>query len=245
VICFANGAAVAGQYANLGTAQGTPQGGGDPVSDTDPSHYFGQEVVEEPAIALEKHTNGEDADTAPGPVLTVGDPVTWTYLVTNIGNVALTNVTVTDDQGVAVTCPKTTLQPGESMTCTAQGVAEAGQYANLGTAEGEGGGITVSDTDPSHYFGEAVGNQGCTPGYWKNHTDSWPPTGYSTTQKIKGVFSEATFWPGVGNATLLDALSFAGGSGTEGAAEILLRAAVAALLNASTLLWPTRVRRRA
>ncbi|HEX6199193.1 MAG TPA: hypothetical protein VF150_02930, partial [Thermoanaerobaculia bacterium] len=232
--CFANGTATVGQYANVGTATGTPEGGGDSVSDSDPSHYFGEEVVEEPAIDLEKRTNGVDADIPPGPALTVGDPVTWTYVVTNTGNVALTNVSVTDDQGVAVTCPKTTLQPGESMTCTGSGTAEAGQYANIGTADGDGGGTTVSDSDPSHYYGEEEGgNQGCTPGYWKNHTDSWPPTGYSVTQKVKDVFSEAGFWPGVGNSTLLQALGFAGGSGAEGAAEILLRAGVAALLNAS------------
>jgi len=107
-----------------------------------------------PSIAIEKSTNGEDADNPTGPVIPVGDPVAWTYHVQNTGNVALTNVTVTDDQGVAVSCPKTTLAVGESMTCTANGTAAAGQYANLGTATGEYNGTTVSDEDPSHYFGE-------------------------------------------------------------------------------------------
>lgn len=37
--------------------------------------------------------------------------------------------------GVIVTCPKTSLVPGESMTCTASGTAVAGQYANIGTAK--------------------------------------------------------------------------------------------------------------
>ncbi|HSL83318.1 MAG TPA: hypothetical protein VLF66_11125, partial [Thermoanaerobaculia bacterium] len=211
--CFANGTATAGQYANLGTATGTPEGGGDSVTDTDPSHYLGEEVAEEPAINLEKRTNGQDADTPTGPVLDVGDPVTWTYIVTNTGNVPLGGITVTDDQGVTVSCPKAGLQPGESMTCTGSGTAEAGQYANIGTAEGHHGPTTVSDTDPSHYLGRAECNQGCTPGYWKTHTASWPPTGYSTTQKVKDVFSEADFWPGVGNSTLLQALDFGGGSG--------------------------------
>ena len=32
---------------------------------------------------------------------------TWTYLVTNTGNVTLSGIAVTDDQGVAVTCPAT------------------------------------------------------------------------------------------------------------------------------------------
>ena len=77
------------------------------------------------------------------------------------------------------------------------------------------------------------GTEGCTPGYWKNHTGSWPPTGYSTSQKVVTVFGEASRYPALGNSTLLAALAFGGGSGNEGAAEILLRAGVAALLNAA------------
>ncbi|NLF03197.1 MAG: hypothetical protein GX601_19710, partial [Anaerolineales bacterium] len=106
-----------------------------------------------PAIDIEKATNGEDADTPTGPYIPVGDPVIWTYVVTNTGNVPLSDVVVTDDQGVSVTCPKTTLAVGESMTCTGSGIAEAGQYANLGTVIGWHGQTKVTDEDPSHYFG--------------------------------------------------------------------------------------------
>ena len=35
--------------------------------------------------------------TAPGPGIPVGDPVTWTYVVTNPGNLPITDVAVTDD----------------------------------------------------------------------------------------------------------------------------------------------------
>jgi hypothetical protein len=122
------------------------------------------------------------------------------------------------------------------MTCTATGNVEEGQYANIGTATGtpEGGGSPVSDIDPSHYLGVAPGDdEGCTPGYWKNHTGSWPPTGYTTGQKVKNVFTSAAAYTSLGNSTLLQALDFGGGPGVQGAASILLRAAVAALLNAS------------
>jgi hypothetical protein len=228
--CTASGTAAAGQYANLGTVTGAPEGG-PTVSDTDPSHYFGAEA----AIAIEKLTNGEDADVPPGPSILAGQQVLWTYVVTNSGTIRLANVTVTDSRGVTVTCPKTVLDPGESMTCTATGTAVAGQYSNVGTATGEpAGGSAVTASDPSHYKGWIAGNQGCTPGYWKNHTDSWPPTGYSPSQMVKTVFASVqTFYPTLDNATLWQALGFAGGPGGEGAAEILLRAAVAALLNAS------------
>jgi hypothetical protein len=70
--------------------------------------------------------------------------------------------------------------------------------------------------------------EGCTPGYWKNHTDAW--VGYTPGQKVNSVF---TVSGSLGNATLLSALHFGGGGGVSGATQILLRAAVAALLNAS------------
>lgn len=228
--CTATGTATVGQYANVGTSTGrTPCAV--TVADTDPAHYFGVLA----AITLEKLTNGEDADLPPGPTILVGATVQWTYVVTNTGDVRLAGVSVTDNRGVAVTCPKTALDPGESMTCTGSGIANAGQYSNIGTATGTpAGGSVVTASDPSHYYGQAVGTQGCTPAYWKNHTDDWPPTGYSPPQTVNTAFvNVTTYYPTLGNATLLQALSFGGGPGSEGAAEILLRAGVGALLNAA------------
>jgi hypothetical protein len=69
--------------------------------------------------------------------------------------------------------------------------------------------------------------QGCTPGYWKNHTDAWVT--YTPTQTVDSVFTGAD--PSLGSATLLDALNFKGGPDLAGKEEILLRAGVAGLLN--------------
>ena len=155
--CTGSGVAVAGQYANIGTVTGIPPAG-PPVTSTDPSHYFGAA----PAIVIKKYTNGEDADTPTGPKIPIGGAVTWTYIVTNTGNVTLAQVNVTDDKGVVVTCPKTVLLPQESMTCTGAGVAVAGQYVNIGAVIGTPPvGPPVTSTDPSHYFGyqpASVGN---------------------------------------------------------------------------------------
>lgn len=80
--------------------------------------------------------------------------------------------------------------------------------------------------------------KGCTPGYWKQsqHFDSWVPTGLKTTDLVSKLFSNAYLYTLNGKQmskyTLVQALSFQGGSGTVGAAQILLRAAVAAELNA-------------
>jgi hypothetical protein len=74
---------------------------------------------------------------------------------------------------------------------------------------------------------------GCTPGYWKNHTESWAGTGYSPGQTTGSVFSGASAFPTLASQSLLQSLQGGGGPGTLGGAKILLRAAVAALLNAA------------
>jgi len=183
-----------------------------------------------PAIDIEKHTNGEDADEPTGPMIPVGDPVLWEYIVTNTGQLPLANVVVTDDQGVAVSCPQTGLAVGESMICTGTGIAEAGQYANIGCVDViRNGEVVANDCDPSHYYGEEPpppppgGGEGCTPGYWKQdqHFDSW--VGYSPSDSFDAVFGVSY------GGTLLEA---AGANG--GGANALARHAVAALLNASS-----------
>ena len=77
--------------------------------------------------------------------------------------------------------------------------------------------------------------QGCTPGYWKNHTDVLQE--YVPSQTVGSVYTGAAPYA---NETLLVALNGGGGPGVNGAKTILLRAAVAALLNAAydPLLYP-------
>jgi uncharacterized repeat protein (TIGR01451 family) len=171
----ATGTAVAGQYANIATATGNPvEDDGsdipelDDVSDTDPSHYFGVQA----AIRLEKATNGQDADVPTGPLVDPGDPITWTYVVTNTGNVPLGDIQVSDNRGVAVsfvggdTNGNGLLDLTETWTYQGTGTATAGQYSNIGSVSGnpvrpDGSDIAgvpnVTDTDPSHYLGVVVG----------------------------------------------------------------------------------------
>ena len=74
--------------------------------------------------------------------------------------------------------------------------------------------------------------QGCSHEYWKNHTDAWQVLSPNTT--VGNIFAGANAY-GLGNATLLQALSFNGGSTLAEAAQILLRQAVAAVVNADHL----------
>ncbi len=206
---------------------------------TDLIRIVGPATDSEASIRIEKSTNGVDADRAPGPSIPIGDPVTWEYFLVNSGDELLVDVLVVDDQGVEVTCGSDELAAGASMTCTGEGVAEAGQYANLGTVTAvTEAGEAVSDEDASHYFGEddpggGGGEGACGLGYWKNHPGDWPPTGYVSSQTVDSVFVESALVPEIATATLGDALKFGGGSGLEGGARILLKQAVAALLNAA------------
>jgi hypothetical protein len=99
--------------------------------------------------------------------------------------------------------------------------------------------ITGADNDIGillEFYNSATfvpGDEGCTPGYWKaiQHWDSW--VGYTPNQSLESVFDVPNSL-GYDNTTLVQALEFGGGSGISGGARILLRAAVAALLNSSS-----------
>ena len=96
--------------------------------------------------------------------------------------------------------------------------------------------LTVAAAISSMAAGSAsatnIGTEGCTPGYWKKHTDNWQE--YTPSTKVKFNFTiPAELASVVGNETFLQALQGGGGPGVNGAVTILLRAAVAADLNAA------------
>jgi hypothetical protein len=78
----------------------------------------------------------------------------------------------------------------------------------------------------------AGGGEGCTPGYWKNHLEAWAVTGFSPNQALSTVFSPTGLGT-LGSSTLLQALNFGGGSTLTAKKQILLRIAVASLLNSA------------
>jgi hypothetical protein len=92
--------------------------------------------------------------------------------------------------------------------------------------------VVKDDDDHSVVVRPAPVGEGCTPGFWKNHPNAWGPTGFSQSQTLESVFDVPNTF-GLDNNTLLQALSFNGGAGNTAAARILLRSAVAALLNAA------------
>jgi len=73
----------------------------------------------------------------------------------------------------------------------------------------------------------APGGEGCTPGYWKNHLEDWPPTGYSPADDFDSVFGVDMFSPDI---TLGEAINAKGGG-----VKKLARHGTAGLLSAAHL----------
>ena len=113
-----------------------------------------------PAIDVEKYVSvdnqitWQDADSPPGPQTTVGSQVYFQFVVTNVGNVPLSNVTLSDNVFTLVRCTVPSfLSPGQSYTCWHGPVAaQAGQHTNTATATGVYGNTTVSDADDANYL---------------------------------------------------------------------------------------------
>ncbi|MFF2617221.1 hypothetical protein [Kitasatospora sp. NPDC058046] len=129
----------AGSITNTATATGTPPSG-PPV--TSPPSSTTVPNTPEPALTIAK-------SASPTTVSAVGQTVDYAYLVTNTGNVTLTDVTVNETafsgSGTppVVTCPAgaASLAPGVSVTCTAaytvtQADIDRGKITNTATATG-------------------------------------------------------------------------------------------------------------
>ena len=113
--------------------------------------------VIDPQITIVKVTFDGTA-SGDGINILTGEPISWKYTVSNAGDVPLSNVSVTDNKGVTVTCPKTTLAVGESMDCSAAGNAITGFYSNTGSVSAkhtdlDGDIANRSASDTSSYFG--------------------------------------------------------------------------------------------
>ncbi|KAA9376116.1 DUF11 domain-containing protein [Microbispora cellulosiformans] len=140
----------AGSIVNTATASGTPPSG--PAVTSNPSTAT---VVATPIPGL---TVNKTAD--PVTVTRTGQAVTYSHLVTNVGNVTLTGLNVRNTafsgKGTppVVTCPVTTLAPGASTTCTGtytvvQADIDDGNIVNTATASGTPPEGPAVDSNPS------------------------------------------------------------------------------------------------
>lgn len=135
MVCTGSGTVGAGpDYRNVGTATGVTTLTATPVSDDDPWSVTVREPVA--GISIVKGAlNAVEGDTAPAAFT-----IDWQYTVVNTGEEAIVGIAVSDDQGVAVSCPATALEVGASMVCTGSGsIGTGASYANTATVTGAGG----------------------------------------------------------------------------------------------------------
>jgi len=168
--------------------------------------------VPAPLLVLVKTASGK----AP---VKAGDPISYSFLVRNAGNVTLSQVMVADPKAGVVSCPGTVLAPEGSMTCTATykasaADAKAGTVANTATVTGATAeGAKVSATD-SATFDLASGKVLAGRLAGKDR--------YATA----GVISEETFAPGVDVVYVATGVNFpdalAGSAASGGKGPILL-----------------------
>ena len=133
----------AGQITNVADVAGDPPSGPPVTAGNTETVTAGHA----PSIALQKTAFPTQYGSA-------GETVSYTYTVTNTGNVTLHDVALTDDRFGAVSCPATVLAPGGPMTCTATKVTTkadlaAGHFTNVAGVSGlspAGGRVTDADT---------------------------------------------------------------------------------------------------
>ena len=150
--------ALAGQQTNIGTVTG--QDANTRPARRSPTTTRPTTSATPRAINIVKFVNGQDADSPTGPHVAAGSTVTFTYVVTNTGNVPLANVVVSDDKLGPITSftgdtnGNGLLDLTETWTYTTTATALAGQQTNTGTvtAQDANTGTTVTDNNPANYF---------------------------------------------------------------------------------------------
>jgi hypothetical protein len=112
-------------------------------------------------------------------------------------------------------------------------------------------GPETADADCA-YICRRVGSEGCTPGFWKNHTDCWCNDVYPPSMDVDDVWNalkdpnyvalDDSKWTPATD-TLNESIRYRGGGGLAGAARNMLRHATAALQNAcvSDVAYPASV----
>lgn len=136
----------AGSIVNSATAQGTPPGSTTPVESAPSS--FTVTSTQTPALKVVKSASPSTFNAA-------GQTITYSFLVTNTGNVSMTGIQINDTMSglSAISCPASALAAGASETCTASYVTtqtdvNAGSILNSATAQGSPPGSTTPVVSP-------------------------------------------------------------------------------------------------
>src|SRR6266487_2199196 len=141
---------VTASFTNLAVATGHPPLGPD-VSAQDTASVTAVAPATHPAITIVKNPKSQS--------LTRGGTATFTITVTNTGDVALTNVTVSDP--LSPNCNRTigTLAPGASTSYACTRANVTANFTNVAVASGTAGGTTVTAQDTAPVTAKAAALQ--------------------------------------------------------------------------------------
>lgn len=124
------------------------------VSATDTQYYYG--IPDYPSVEVEGLINGEVASSAPGPELTEGDEYERSFIVTNTGPLALSDVEVslvTADGNTAETvCALDQLEPDSEQQCRSTATAEVGNYEAEVTVTGNAVAELTAEAETELYY---------------------------------------------------------------------------------------------
>ena len=138
---------VISSFTNIAIATGTPPVG-PPVSAQDTAAVTAVAPATHPAITIVKNPKSQ--------TVTRGGTANFTITVTNTGDVALTNVTVSDP--LSPNCNRTigTLAPGASTSYTCTRANVTSNFTNVAVASGTAGGTTVTAQDTAPVTAKAA-----------------------------------------------------------------------------------------
>jgi large repetitive protein len=131
-----------GTVSNTATAEGTPPNSSRVSSSPDSAVVT---LAAAPVLVLDKTANDPTVSGGALPAVTdAGDTISYSFVVTNNGNVTLNNITVGDPlPGIGpILCPPGQLAPGASTTCSTvvytitQADMDAGAVTNIATGQG-------------------------------------------------------------------------------------------------------------
>lgn len=180
-----------GSISNTATATGEP-GGVLGTATSDPSTAEVQLGSAPGTGALGLTKSAEPDDVNANGVTDPGDTVRWTLVVTNIGDVDLTGITVDDPTAGAISCRSQSVAVGASVTCTSASIvitqadADRGVITNTAVAHG---------VDPS---GAAIASPSATASLAVSHSPSHVPTPPSSAPPSNGAPYNGNGLPGTG-----------------------------------------------
>jgi uncharacterized repeat protein (TIGR01451 family) len=137
-------------FTNVAVATGTDQIGQD-VTAQDTAHVTVVQPVTHPSISIVKNPKSQ--------TVTRGATATFTITVTNNGDVALTNVTVSDPLSPNCNRMIGTLAPGASTSYTCARANVTTNFTNVAVASGTAGGTTVTAQDTAPVTAKAAALQ--------------------------------------------------------------------------------------